>query len=437
MPLFRATLHRLWTAEGQSRAARSVEVFGWLISAEAVVIVLAPHVAASVLHLPALVEQGVSYLRLAGVLGGGAGMLYVVSGRMNAEGFVFASLLERSLMIPVMAVLWSVSLIPGPLALVLAIQDLGSLLWTLGTRRADVRVPPTVETLAGTVSGDLDNPSLRATELIYVAAMLEEGRMFRVVDRLVQLFESGRLPLSRGMAAGKLVTYAKAAALRMSERERRAVYGKVLGIGDDGGASNREFHDLWTRFLSAVAAFSRKSSVANASGSSPALASQEEIRKAGRDLAANLSRHGSGIAYIAARELQTQIRDMIGLLSDREILSTHGASDLWQVIEQIASKEFGGARNVARYRSLSTSGATVIAWLATKSDDLSRGSLRPVLSVDDIWGHVTRGAEVTAAPSDYDLVNAVEEWLVVTGASDDGLESRAQPGRRTRPRAHL
>jgi len=175
MPLFRATLHRLWTAEGQSRAARSVEVFGWLISAEAVVIVLAPHVAASVLHLPALVEQGVSYLRLAGVLGGGVGMLYVVSGRMNAEGFVFASLLERSLMIPVMAVLWSVSLIPGPLALVLAIQDLGSLLWTLGTRRADVRVPPTVETLAGTVSGDLDNPRLRATELIYVAAMLEEG----------------------------------------------------------------------------------------------------------------------------------------------------------------------------------------------------------------------------------------------------------------------
>ena len=68
--------------------------------------------------------------------------------------------------------------------------------------------------------------------------------MFRVVDRLVQLFESGRLPLGRGMAAGKLVIYAKAAALRMSESERRAIYGKVLGIGDDGETSNRELHDL-------------------------------------------------------------------------------------------------------------------------------------------------------------------------------------------------
>ncbi|PYM52775.1 MAG: hypothetical protein DME16_00300, partial [Candidatus Rokuibacteriota bacterium] len=83
MPWFRATLHQLWTAEGQSRASRSVEVFGWLISAEAVVIVLAPHVAASVLPLPALVEQSVNYLRLAGVLAGGLGMLYVVSGRLN------------------------------------------------------------------------------------------------------------------------------------------------------------------------------------------------------------------------------------------------------------------------------------------------------------------------------------------------------------------
>ena len=79
----------------------------------------------------------------------------------------------------------------------------------------------------------------------------------------------------------------------------------------------------------------------------------------------------------------------------------------------------------------------MIAWLATKSDELSRGSLRPVLSVDDIRGHVTRGAEVTAAPSDYDLVKAVEEWLLVTGVSDDTLESRAQPRWRTRPGAHL
>jgi hypothetical protein len=52
-----------------------------------------------------------------------------------------------------------------------------------------------------------------------------------------------------------------------------------------------------------------------------------------------------------------------------------------------------------------------MAWLATKSDELSLGSLRPVLNVDEIRHHVTRGADVTAVPSDYDLITAVDEWL--------------------------
>ena len=189
----------------------------------------------------------------------------------------------------------------------------------------------------------------------------------------------------------------------MSARERRAVYRRVLGMDADGDdTSNRDFDDLWLRFLSAVASFARAGAGA---------VSQEEIRKVGRDLAANLSRHGYGMAYVEARELQGQIRDMMDIMSDREILSGYGARDLWQVVDRLASREFGAAGKSARYRSMSTSGATVMAWLATKSDELSLGSLRPVLNVDEIQRHVTRGADVTAAPSDYDLITAVDEWL--------------------------
>jgi hypothetical protein len=429
MRSFQAMLHRLWRAEGQSRAARTVEVFGWLISGEAILIVFAPHVVASVLHLPALVEQGANYFRLAGLLVGGVGMLYVVSGRLNAEGFVFATLLDRPLVPPAMAILWYLGLIPGPLALAFALQDFGTFLWTLVTWRAEMRIPVTVDALGGTVSGEVDSPSIRATELIYVAAMLEQAKMFQTVDRLVQLFQSGRLPIGRGQAAEKLYTYGKAAALRMSERERRAVYHRVLGIGAEGGEiSNRDFHDLWIRFLSAVASFARQSSAADASGATdPSAVSQEEIRKAGQDLAANLSQHGYGMAYVEARELQKQIRDMMELLSDGEILSAYGARDMWQVIDQVASKEFGATKNGARYRSMSTSGATVIAWLATKSDELGRGSSRPALNVDEIQRRVTRGASVTAAPSDYDLLNAVEQWLAAAGSSDADVDVQSRP----------
>jgi len=399
-------LRRPWKVEDRSRAARTVEVFGWLLSFEAIVVVCVPHDVASALQLPPLLEQGAGYFRLTGFFVGVVGMLYVVSGRLGAEGFVLASLLHRPLAPPVLATLWYVSLIPGALALAFALQDLAGFLWTLATRRADLRVPATVDALAGTVSGELDSPSIRATELIYVASMLEQAKMFEAVDRLVQLFESGRLPIGRGLATGKITTYAKATALRMSERERRAVYRRVLGMdaaGDD--ASNRDFNDLWLRFLSAVASFAR------AGTADPSAQSQEEIRKVGRDLAANLSRHGYGMAYVEARELQGQIRDMVDLLSDREILSAYGARDLWQVVDSLASREFGAVGKSGRYRRMSTSGATVMAWLATKSDELSLGSLRPVLSVDEIQRRVTRGADVTAAPSDHDLITAVDEWL--------------------------
>ena len=138
---FRDMLGRLLRAENQSRTARTVELFGWLILIEGPLFLLFPNFVVSVLHLPPLAEQGPNYFRLVGVLIGGLGMLYVVSGRVNAEGFLFASLLDRPLVPPLMAVLWYFGIVPGPLALAFAIQDFGSFLWTLLTWRAESRVP--------------------------------------------------------------------------------------------------------------------------------------------------------------------------------------------------------------------------------------------------------------------------------------------------------
>jgi hypothetical protein len=116
-----------------------VEVFGWLVLAEGVVVLLAPHLVASALRLPPLAQQAADYFRLVGLLACGIGILYMVSGRLNADGFVTAALLDRPLVPPVMAVLWLQEVIPGPLALVISLQDLGGVLWTFAARRADRR----------------------------------------------------------------------------------------------------------------------------------------------------------------------------------------------------------------------------------------------------------------------------------------------------------
>ena len=127
------TFQRLLIAEDQDETSRTVEVFGWVVLFEGAVIMISPHLVASLLHLPPLVDQGANYFRLAALLLLGIGMLYVVSGRLNSQGLAFASLLDRPLVPPTMAVLWLLNVIPGPLALAFSVQDLAGFIWTLRT----------------------------------------------------------------------------------------------------------------------------------------------------------------------------------------------------------------------------------------------------------------------------------------------------------------
>lgn len=136
-PSFGEMFGRLMRADGQSRSAKTVELFGWLILAEGGLFLLMPQLVASLLNLPPIVEQAANYMRLVGLLVGGIGMLYVVSGRLNAEGFTFASMLDRPLVPGIMLVLWLTNIVPGALALAFAVQDFGSFLWTLSVWRSE------------------------------------------------------------------------------------------------------------------------------------------------------------------------------------------------------------------------------------------------------------------------------------------------------------
>ncbi len=133
---------RLLQAEGQIRAARSVEYFGWIDLTLGILLLWAPYWSASVLHIPPLTIQGANYLRLVGLLVSGLGLLYIVSGRLNAEGFIFASLIDRPMVPGVMAVLWFLDILPGPLALAFSVSDFSGFLWTLSAWSADARLGP-------------------------------------------------------------------------------------------------------------------------------------------------------------------------------------------------------------------------------------------------------------------------------------------------------
>ncbi len=272
--------------------------------------------------------------------------------------------------------------------------------------------------------------NVRVMGPMIVSAMFEELKVFQVIDRIVEQFQHGTLPIGPGEAGKRLYNYWREAPNRMSEQERRNFAAITLGVpgGEPGAMVNREFNDLWLRFVSSVSSFVRQNEVNNMLTSrTPVSISQQQVRKAARDLAGNLSLHGYGMAHYAGRELQSQIVGIIGLLSDPEILGAYGSRDMWQVVDQVATYELGGARTSSRYRTLATCGTIITAWLANNVSRINSAT-NPIIDMSVVrFPDSSPNHRATVNPNDYDLVNACELWLADTATSDSQVEELSQP----------
>src|SRR5690349_18640149 len=70
---------RLLSPPEQSRAAKTVEVYGWIIFFEGELLLLIPDFMAKLIHFGPMNPQASGFLRLIGMLVSGFGMLYVLS----------------------------------------------------------------------------------------------------------------------------------------------------------------------------------------------------------------------------------------------------------------------------------------------------------------------------------------------------------------------
>jgi hypothetical protein len=273
--------------------------------------------------------------------------------------------------------------------------------------------------------------NLDAAQAIYFAYQLEEARMPQVVERIVELFRAGMLPLSYGKTGDYLYGYYKKASERITEGERRDLYMRAFGApGGDPTMNqpNREFNDLWWRFVSSVSSFGRQLTVDRMFRSQiPLSVSQEQVRKAARDLAASLSRNCYGIAYQFSKELKTLIIEYRDLLSDQEIRTSFGARDMWQVMDQVNANYLGGPRNSHRYRTQAKCGAIIIAWLARHHRRLT-DRLGEVISTNALTNPQLRGSDRPMEdPTDWDLLQACEQLIAVGGIGDQRVEDFSQP----------
>ena len=217
--------------------------------------------------------------------------------------------------------------------------------------------------------------------------MFEELKVFQVVDRIVEQFQQGMLPIGPGKAGKLLYRYWREAPNRMSEQERRNFAAITLGIpgGDPGGMVNREFNDLWLRFVSSVSSFIRQNEVDTLLRSAtPSPISHQQVRKAARDLAvepvAARLRHGPLRRARAAGA--DQVHDRAAAAIPRSS-ARYGARDMWQVVDQVATYDLGGAKTSSRYRTLATCGTIITAWLANNVD-ADQPADRPVIDIDEV-----------------------------------------------------
>lgn len=272
--------------------------------------------------------------------------------------------------------------------------------------------PPDLE--AGTTV-EIIADNLKAVRLIYFSAHLEEMKTHAAVEKIVEHFQSGMLPVSRGSAADRIYAWIKGNHERLNEVERRGIYGRVLGLAQGAtneGAPNREFPDLWYRFLATVSLKYRE-----IYSSEKDEVSVEQIHKAARDLAVNISLHGYGIAYPAAVEMQNIVNDMFAITDEQAILRAYGVNDRWQLVDRISALYLGGVVNGVKYRTMAGAGEKIIKWLADRAPRLASSSAS---SLD-----LVRSGLPT--PSLQEIADLAERWLAVTGTPDESVRRNSDP----------
>lgn len=256
---------------------------------------------------------------------------------------------------------------------------------------------------------DIVASNVLAVAGLYRAAMLEEMKLFAVADKVAEHFTIGMIPISRGPAGDRLFTWIREAPNRFSEVERRAIYGRVLGLAQGNAQNllpNREFSDLWIRFLSIVSVLARETDI-----QVPRSATAEQALKSARDLAVNLSLHGFGVAHFAAVETQQLLQQVLDMLQQSEILSAYGTSDYLQLTDRLSGMYLGGSVNTVRYRTMAQAGFNIMRWLADHAPQLSSSN---AISSTQLF-------------EDRVLVDNVERWLAVTGTPDASVQKYTDP----------
>src|SRR5499427_2185432 len=149
------------------------------------------------------------------------------------------------------------------------------------------RIPPGVEPYDETITSE----RIVAVGDVYYLYQHEKIGVFRVVQKLQELFRAGAVRLSSGPGAYALYQFDRREVLRYTQRDRLGAYRRALGYGGGpvpaGSRANTDFHHLFSHFINQVTLFwrdKRISDVIRERAYDPSFGSIAIVRRAGLDL---------------------------------------------------------------------------------------------------------------------------------------------------------
>src|SRR5919202_2654252 len=237
-----------------------------------------------------------------------------------------------------------------------AAQDLG-----------DTRMPQGVKPYDDEVQSER---IIAAGDLYYIFQHEKIG-VFRVVNKLQELFRAGAVRLSAGDGAYGLYKWDRREVLRHTARERRSAYRRAFGYGrapvPPGSRPNTAFHPLFAQFVNQVTLYwrdKRISDVIRERAYDPSFGSIAVVRRAGLDLRNNLKFMSFGDINVLRVEIMQLLDEAFRILNTPDVKDLFGAASAWDVIEEVLVRYFNERLVTSPRQRLAVTGREILRWLA-------------------------------------------------------------------------
>lgn len=278
------------------------------------------------------------------------------------------------------------------------------------TALGQTRMPQGVEPYDETITSE----RIIAVADVYYLCQHEMIGVFRVVQKLQELFRAGAVRLSAGPGAYALYQFDRREVLRYTERDRLGAYRRIFGYGRGPGPAgsrpNADFQRLFTHFVHQVTLFwrdKRISDVIRERAFDPSFGSIAIVRRSGLDLRNNLKWLSFGHLNVLRVEVMQLLEEAFKILNSDDVKHLFGADNAWDVVEEVLIRYFNERLVTSPRQRMAVTGREVLRWLAQN--------------------HILKTSRPEFEALLLEIAEFAEEWL--TSAQAMGLAGRSADAR--------